>query len=83
MNQFHLEVLIHFLSQIVDIDIDEIGARIKMGVPNLFCYFHSAHYLFCILHQINQQVVFLRRKLDRFAVSCYFLSFKIDAQVGV
>ena len=53
MNQFHLEVLIHFLSQIVDIDIDEIGARIKMGVPDLFGDFHSAHHPFGILHQIN------------------------------
>lgn len=72
VDEFHFEVLIHLLAQIVDVDIDKVGSCIEVCVPYLLSYFYTAYHFFGILDQIHQQVIFLGREFNGFALPCYF-----------
>lgn len=70
MDQSRLEILVYLPSQIVDIDIDEIGTRVKMRVPHILLNLGSTHHAARILHQVLQQRKLLGGKMDWDAVSC-------------
>ena len=41
MYQFFIEILIYFLSQIIDVNIDDVISRVKCYFPDYFGYFGS------------------------------------------
>ena len=59
MDQLDVEILVHLLAQVVDVDVDEVGARVEMGVPHLLGDLDAADHSLGVLGQVDQQVVFL------------------------
>ena len=61
--EFSIEVTVYFLTEIVDIDINEVRTRVKVRVPHFVGYIHPADNFLCILDHIYQQVVFFGESL--------------------
>ena len=83
MNELGFEITVNLLPEIVDVDINEVGSGIEMGIPYILGNFHTADYPFGVLGHVYQQVIFLGRQAYRSLSAEYLMLSEIDPQVGV
>jgi hypothetical protein len=58
MNQFFLLAGVNFISQIINIDVNDIGAGIKINIPDMLGNHGSGYHCTCIAHEVFQKRVF-------------------------
>src|SRR6185312_9794235 len=64
VDQLDQPVLVYLFPKVVDIDVDEIGARIESSLPNLFSNLSPGKHPPAVLHHVVQQFKFLWAQVD-------------------
>src|SRR5215471_14124335 len=67
VNQRRLEIAVYLVSQISDIDVDNIGEAVKALVPYVLDDHVTGTNLALVCHQVFEQHKFLDSKIDGFA----------------
>src|ERR1700732_3271714 len=67
VQQRMIEALVDLLPQPADMDVDNIGLRIEMIVPDMLKQHRTGNHMAGVAHQAFQQSEFARQHLDRFA----------------
>jgi hypothetical protein len=61
--------LVDFLAQATDVDIDDVGLRIEMIVPDMLQQHRAGNHMADVTHQVFEQSELARQHLDRLAAS--------------
>src|SRR5271166_198018 len=82
VNERMLSLLINFLAQAVDLDIDHVGCRINAHVPHLIEDHGSRHHASRIPDQVFQKREFLGCKLQELTTPACFATDQVQFQIG-
>ena len=82
MDQAGLEIAVHLLAQVVDVDVDEVRPGVEVRLPHLFGDLRAADDPPGVFGQIDQQPVLLGREPYGRIAAPYLLADRVDAQVG-
>src|SRR5271157_227082 len=82
VDQRMLSLLINFLAQAVDLDINHVGGRINAHVPHLIKDHGSRHDASRIPDQVFQKREFLGRKLQELTAPACFATDQVQLQIG-
>src|SRR5260370_29914918 len=62
--QFRGIALVNLPAEALDVDLNQVGKRIKSFVPNMFRDLSPAHHLIHVAREVVEQSVFLSGKFD-------------------
>jgi len=65
VDQLRLEASVNLCAQPADVGLDDVRARVKMNVPDMFEQHRARDYLASMTHQVFKQTEFPRLQLDQ------------------
>ena len=69
MNQGWVEVFVDFAAQTRDVDVNDVGLRVKVVFPHFFEKHGAGDDLSGVAHQVFEQAEFARLQVDFFAAA--------------
>src|SRR5215469_1494038 len=81
MNEGRLEIAVHLISEIPDVNVDDIGEAVKALVPHVLDDHVTRTHLTLVCHQVFEQYKFLDRQIDGLAGACDFPAKAIEHEV--
>ena len=82
MNQRWVEVFVDFAAQARDVDVNDVGLRVKVVFPHFFEEHGAGDDLAGVAHQVFEQAEFARLQVDFAAAARDFALEAIELQVG-